>query len=117
MLAIFWEDTSVYYFISTVFAIICLTLTCLWNGKNIIPCSPPTNEEQKIEEIQFLSSRKPLQLAKQLEEKLPEEVKLLEKQVESEQMEAIYKLMQKHSAQFGDTTMDDMKNQMQLYGF
>lgn len=32
-------------------------------------------------------------------------------------MEAIYKLMQKHSAQFGDTTMDDMKNQMQLYGF
>lgn len=37
--------------------------------------------------------------------------------VETEQMEAIYKLMQKHSAQFGDTTMDDMKNQMQLYGF
>ncbi|KAI9555373.1 hypothetical protein GHT06_017888 [Daphnia sinensis] len=109
--------TSVYYFISTVFAIICLTLTCLWNGKNIIPCSPPTKEEQKINEIKFLSSRKPLQLAKQLEEKLPEEVKLLEKQVESEQMEAIYKLMQKHSAQFGDTTMDDMKNQMQLYGF
>jgi hypothetical protein len=32
-------------------------------------------------------------------------------------MEAIYKLMQKHSAQFGDTTMDDMKSQMQLYGF
>lgn len=80
MLAIFWEDTSVYYFISTVFAIICLMLTCLWNGKNnIIPCSPPTKEEQKINEIGFISSRKPLQLAKQLEEKLPAKVKLLEK--------------------------------------
>ncbi len=78
MLATFWEDTSVYYFITTVFAIICLTLTCLWNAKNI-PLSPPPKEQQQIDGLGFLSSRKPLQLAKQLEEQLPEEVKLLEK--------------------------------------
>jgi hypothetical protein len=77
MLATFWEDTSVYYFITTVFAIICLTLTCLWNAKNITPSTPP--KEQQKDGLGFLSSRKPLQLAKQLEEKLPEEVKLLEK--------------------------------------
>lgn len=78
MLATFWEDTSVYYFITTVFAIICLTLTCLWNAKNITPSSPPKEQQQK-DGLGFMSSRKPLQLAKQLEEKLPEEVKLLEK--------------------------------------
>ena len=78
MLATFWEDTSVYYFITTVFAIICLTLTCLWNAKNITP-SPPPKEPKQIDEMGFLSSRKPLQLAKQIEEKLPEDVKLLEK--------------------------------------
>ena len=77
MLTTFWEDTSVYYFITTVFAIICLTLTCLWNAKNIAPSPPP--KEQQIDGLGFLNSRKPLQLAKQLEEKLPEEVKLLEK--------------------------------------
>ncbi len=79
MLATFWEDTSVYYFITTVFAIICLTLTCLWNAKNLAPSSAPPKEQQQMDEMGFLSSRKPLQLAKQIEEKLPEEVKLLEK--------------------------------------
>jgi len=36
--------------------------------------------------------------------------------VEAEQLEAIYKLMQNHG-QFGSTTMDDMQDQLKLYGF
>ena len=79
MLSSFVEDTFVYYFITTVFAIICLTLTCLWNAKNITPSQLPLTEKKQIHEMGFLSSRKPLQLAKEMEEKLPEEVKLLEK--------------------------------------
>lgn len=37
---------------------------------------------------------------------------------EQMQLEAIYQLMQEHSEQFGEISMDDMKHQMQrLYGY
>ncbi len=77
----FWEETSVYYIISTVMiAIGCVTLTIFWSKKNkkTITEDPPTHQpEEPIDSLKFL--RDPILLAKELEDKFPKEVKLLEK--------------------------------------
>ena len=78
MLPTVWEaETSIYYAISTVLvAIIIVTLTFLWSTKTK---KGITNKqpEPAIERVRFM--REPILLAKELEEKFPKEVKMLEK--------------------------------------
>lgn len=87
MLAAIWEHTSVYYIISIIFAIICLIFTYLWSShdeksdvaadESIAPVAESTVLDSNADDL--LMIRKPLRLAKKLEDKLPEEAKMKEK--------------------------------------
>lgn len=80
MLHSLWEGASLnYIIISTILTLACLALTYFWNTKALNKQSLDTAHETTILKVKSLSSRKPLELAKELEEKLPQEVKLLEK--------------------------------------
>ena len=91
MLSDIWEHTSVYYIISILFAIICLLVTYFWsvhdeksNVNSDSSAPSPTDDEIRQDDGQvdredLLTLRKPLRLAKKLEEDLPEEAKIEEK--------------------------------------
>lgn len=50
-----------------------------------------------------------------IEATMTEEQKTLEKEAQRKQLEEIYRLMAAHSDKFGDTSMEDIVNQMALY--
>lgn len=78
MLPIIWEHISIFYIISVFVASICLVLTYFYSHG----LDEPIVEEEDLKKNKpedFLAERKPLRLAKKLEEKLPESVKNLEK--------------------------------------
>ncbi|KAH8019071.1 hypothetical protein HPB51_016709 [Rhipicephalus microplus] len=50
-----------------------------------------------------------------IEATMTEEQKTLEKEAQRKQLEEIYRLMAAHSDKFGDTSMEDIVNQMTLY--
>lgn len=118
---------------------ILLILTCFWRKSKLHKNFSPTvlTEDEQKHSIEMLNTRKPLLLAKMIEDQLPTDTKLSEKRyivtliekksfisilfnvfsrAETEQLQAIYNHMKKHS-EFADITMEDMKNQLHLYGF
>uniref|UniRef100_A0A224Y8G3 Matrix-remodeling-associated protein 7 helical domain-containing protein n=1 Tax=Rhipicephalus zambeziensis TaxID=60191 RepID=A0A224Y8G3_9ACAR len=50
-----------------------------------------------------------------IEATMTEEQKTLEKEAQRKQLEEIYRLMAAHSDKFGDTSLEDIVNQMALY--
>lgn len=50
-----------------------------------------------------------------IEAAMTEEQKTLEKEAQRKQLEAIYRLMAQHSDKFGDTSMEEIVDQMALY--
>lgn len=52
---------------------------------------------------------------KKIEEDMTEEQKANEREIQRQQMEAIFKLMEDQEEKFGVGTMDDMQEQMKLY--
>ena len=53
--------------------------------------------------------------ASKIEEEMTTEQKEHERDVQREQLEAIFKLMQKQEDKFGVDSMDDIQSQMKLY--
>ncbi|KAL7637874.1 UNVERIFIED_CONTAM: hypothetical protein RMT77_011486 [Armadillidium vulgare] len=54
-------------------------------------------------------------LKKALADSLTPEDKMKEREVQNEQLEAILKLMQNQKEKFGDTSIDEIKDQMKFY--
>lgn len=78
MFAVLWENTSPYFLLTVLLSIFCLLLTFLFRAAN---SSQSEDEVPRVEgsNVKSLVQAKPLLLAKELENNLPEHVKVLEK--------------------------------------
>ena len=52
---------------------------------------------------------------KKIEEEMSAEQKAREREIQHEQLEAIFKMMAEHKEKFGVSDMDDMQSQVKLY--
>lgn len=54
-------------------------------------------------------------LEKSIETEMSEEQRATEREIQSQQLAAIFKMMKEQEEKFGETTMDEIKDQMKLY--
>lgn len=54
-------------------------------------------------------------LEKSIETEMSDEQRAAEREIQSQQLAAIFKMMKEQEEKFGETTMDEIKDQMKLY--
>nr|XP_018899079.1 PREDICTED: uncharacterized protein LOC109031783 [Bemisia tabaci] len=125
---IYLSNVSTYYILSIIISLLSVFVTIYYKSRTLVPTeersTPITTDSSKQEnpdEDSMLSNMSPVLIKQFLKAQVPQ--KLLtedqlseEKRVEKKQMEAIFKLMQEQQSKFQINSMDDLQEQMQLYG-
>ncbi|XP_047498576.1 matrix-remodeling-associated protein 7-like [Penaeus chinensis] len=127
-----WNNTSFIFLASVALsaAIIIVSWILPFNSsvrnrksKVEIKIDEPEDDEQELQRLLDIAHQAPSDVKKaqrralerNIETHMSDEQRLAEREAQSQQLAAIFKMMKEQEEKFGETTIDEIKDQMKLY--